>query len=83
MWFIKGCVREKRKSKIKGLPRERKIPNVWRMSPHGCLTKQRRLLPGKGIFTENKKGMRTLLKRLGCPRTMAEDMENANGPRHS
>lgn len=38
--------------------RKKKIPNVWRTS-HGCLTKQRRLLPGKGIFTENKKGMNT------------------------
>ena len=83
MWFIKGCVREKRESKINGLPRERKIPNVWRTAPHGCLTKQRRLLPGKDIFTENKKGMRTLLKRLGHPQTVAGHMENACGPRYS
>lgn len=52
VWFIKRCVQ--REKSPNGKPRKN-TKCLEGTAPHGCLTKQRRLLPGKGIFTENKK----------------------------
>lgn len=67
MWFIKGYVRKRERVQGKWVPKGGKIPKCLENCPQGSLTEQKRLLQGKGIFTENKKGMQTLLKKLGRP----------------
>lgn len=69
--LLKDVSERKRESKINGLPRERKYQMFGERSPW-LPDKTKETLTRKGIFTENKKGMRTLLKKLGHPQTMAK-----------
>lgn len=63
IWFIKRYVRERVQGKwiSKGKKNTKCLENCSQVS----MTKQKRVLQGKGVFTENKKGMQTLLKRPG------------------
>ena len=66
---------EKERVQGKWAPEAKKNTKCLENYPQGSLTKQRRCLQGKGIFIENKKGMRTLPMRLGRPQTVAGEVE--------
>lgn len=74
--LLKG-MSERERVQGKQVYKGKKNTNSLDNHPQGSLTKQQRLLQGKGIFTENKEGMQPLLERLERSTDCAGKVENA------